>query len=89
MAPYPEQNMDRPLLALTIDKLEQLVSEHRSDRFTLGQVREELSARTTDRAKQLLREVEGLLSGKVPLPPKPGRPAQPGDQMSLMDDEGA
>jgi hypothetical protein len=76
--------MDRPLFANTIDQLETLVRDKPYDRFQLSRVREELTYRDTDRAHQLLREVEGLLSGLVPSPPRPPRPDDPSDQGTLL-----
>lgn len=76
--------MDRPFFETTIDQLETLVRDKPYDRFQLSRVREELTYRETDRARQLLREVEGLLSGTVPSPPRPPRPDDPNDQGSLL-----
>lgn len=76
--------MDRPYLASTIDELEQIVKENLSNRTILAQVREELGFRTTRRAKQLHREVEALLRGELPIPPRPPRPDGPDNQLSLI-----
>ena len=57
--------MDRPYLETTIEDLEKIVDRHKSDRVVLAQVREELGFRKRKRAKQLLREVLGLLGGEV------------------------
>jgi hypothetical protein len=81
--------MDRPYMNASVDKLEDLLKEHRSERFVLAQLREELAFRKTTRAKQLLREVEGLLGGAVPMPPKPARPARLEDQLPLIESEDA
>jgi hypothetical protein len=78
--------MDRPFLQSTVDELEMLLRAHTTDRFTLARLREELLFRSTDRAHQLLREVEGLLSGVVPTK-REARPAQPEDQVSLLPDD--
>jgi hypothetical protein len=76
--------MHRPFFKASVDELEALLRKHQSDRFVLAQLREELGFRRTDRAKQLLREVTGLLSGQVPTRPKLPRAAQPEDQFDLI-----
>jgi hypothetical protein len=76
--------MDRPLFKATIQHLEGLLKGNPSDVFTLSRLREELTYRNTDRARQLLKVLEALLGGKVPMPPKPPRPARPEDQLELL-----
>ena len=56
------------LVSEHVTLLKKLLAERAWDRFTLGLLRVELNHRGTERAKQALREVEGLLSGKVPMP---------------------
>jgi hypothetical protein len=77
--------MDRPYMETTIEDLEKLVDKHKSDRVVLAQVREELGFRKRQRAKQLLREVQGLLGGEVKMPRKPPKPDSPDDQLPLVD----
>ena len=77
--------MDRPYLETTIEDLEKIVDRHKSDRVVLAQVREELGFRKRKRAKQLLREVLGLLDGEVQMPPRPPRPDSPDHQLPLVD----
>ena len=55
--------MDRLYLQATVEELESVLRKHTAKRFVLAQLREGLKSCRTDRAKQLLREVEGLLSG--------------------------
>lgn len=76
--------MDRPFFDASISELEALVLANRSNKATLGCVWNELSYRETDRAKQLQREVLGLLGGQVPSPPPPARPGSPDDQLGLL-----
>jgi hypothetical protein len=76
--------MDRPFFHTTIDELERLVTENLSSRTVLGRVWEELTYRETERAKRLLRDVEGLLAGEVPRPPPPPRPDSPDSQIPLI-----
>lgn len=76
--------MPRPYMEATIAELERLVSENRTSRTILAEIREELRFRKRERARQLLREVEGLLEGQVPMPPKPPKPDDPEDQLSLI-----
>jgi hypothetical protein len=79
--------MDRPYFKNSVGELEQFLRRHAGDRPVLAQLKNELTFRKTDRAKQLLREVEGLLDGDVPMPPKPGKAARPEDQYRLIDDD--
>ena len=76
--------MNRPYFKATVEELEVLLQKNKSRRFVLAQLREELKFRRTERAKQLRREVEGLLSGIVPMPPKPIKAARPEDQLHLI-----
>jgi hypothetical protein len=75
--------VDRPFFKAPIEELEKLLSQHRFDHAVLGRLREELTYRTTRRAKQLMREVEGIIEGRVPTEKKT-RPAQPEDQLGLL-----
>lgn len=70
----------------SIEELETLVKENIHRRPVLAGIKVELTHRKTNRARQLLREVEGILDGELPLPPKPPRPPQPHDQLGLMDE---
>lgn len=79
--------MDRPFFKASIEELEKLLQERGWDRFTLSRLREELTYRKKDRAKQLLREVEGLLDGSVPPREKPARTANPDDQIDLLGEK--
>ena len=78
--------MDRPYFKSSLDEIERLVQEHKHQRVVLAQIREELQHRDTRRAKQLLREVEGILDGEVRPPPRPSRAAKPEDQIDLIDE---
>ena len=77
--------MDRPYFEATVKELDNLLKRHKSQRVVLAQLREELEFRKTLRARQLLREVEGLLSGAVP-PPRRARAAKRQDQLRLIQD---
>jgi hypothetical protein len=77
---------DRPLSNASIDELEKLFDKHRADHAVLGRLREELTYRTTPRAKQLRREVEGVIEGLVPVE-KRVRAAQPEDQLGLLESD--
>jgi hypothetical protein len=62
----------REYLEWTVQELEQLFGENVSNRVVLAKLREELGFRKAHRAKQLLREVEGVLDGRIIVPkPKP------------------
>ena len=78
--------MDRPYFKSSLDEIERLVQEHKHQRVVLAQIREELQHRDTHRAKQLLREVQGILDGEVRLPPRRPRAAEPEDQIDLIDE---
>jgi hypothetical protein len=75
--------VDRSFIKASIQELERLLSQHKSDHAVLGRLREELTYRTTDRAKQLRREVEGVIEGLVPVKKKT-RPPQAEDQLGLL-----
>lgn len=77
--------MDRPFFDTPVDQLEDLLRKHKSQRVILQQLRDELQYRGTKRARQLIREVDGILEGKVPVEPKRPRPARPEDQLHLLD----
>ena len=76
--------MSRPFSDESIDTLEQIFTKHRHERVVLAQLREELLFRKTNRAKQLMKEVMGVLSGDVVLPDKPVRASKPEDQIELL-----
>ena len=76
---------DRPFFDSSIEQLEELLRKHTTQPIILRQVRDELQYRGTKRAKQLIREVDGVLAGAVPVRPKPVRPARPEDQLHLLD----
>ena len=77
--------VDRPFMKARIDELEKVLHQHKADHAVLGRIREELTYRKTSRAKQLKREVEGLINGLVPMRRKGHRSAQPEDQLGLID----
>ena len=79
--------MDRPYFDAPVDQLEQLLRDHKTSRVVLKQVRDELQYRRTARAKQLMREIDGILDGRVPLEQKAPRPPRSDDQTSLLDPE--
>ena len=78
--------MTRNYLDATIEELETLVSEHQHRRQVLGEIRDELTFRKTQRAKQLLSEVEGLLRGAVRMPSRPPPADSPENQLDILDD---
>lgn len=77
--------MDRPYMDASIEHIEKIVQDHKSERMVLAQVREELRFRKTRKARQLLREVLGILEGEVPVPPKPPREDTAEDQLSWLE----
>ena len=77
--------MDRKYMETEIEELEKLVKQNLRKRQVLGEILDELTHRRTKRAKQLRREVGGLLSGEVKLPPPPPRPERPEDQLEILD----
>ena len=81
--PHSFEMPDRPYIEHTIDQLEQLVADNRYRLAVLGPIRVELEHRTTARARQLLKEVLGLVEGEIPKP-KPPRAGRPADQQSLF-----
>lgn len=76
--------MARRYIDSSIDELEALFKANLHSLQVLGEIREELTYRSTDRAKQLLREIRAVEEGMVPLPPKPLRPERPDDQGELL-----
>jgi hypothetical protein len=76
--------MARIYFHTSVDELEALVREHGSNAAVLGPIWEELTFRSTDRSRQLLREVRALLDGQIPQPPAPPRPDSPDDQTTLF-----
>lgn len=76
--------MDRPFIEATIDQLEEIFDEHVHKRPVLARLKEELDHRSTDRAKQLRAEVEGVLSGDIPVEEPPPEDS-PDYQMTLED----
>ena len=76
--------MDRKYFKTPIDELEALFKENLNHRQVMGEIRDELTFRTNKRAKQLLREIEGVLAGEVWVPDPPPRPDKPEDQLDLL-----
>lgn len=76
--------MSRPFMEASIEEIEKIVQDHKSERLILAQVREELQFRSTRKARQLLREVLGILEGEVPVPPKLPRQDRAEDQLPLL-----
>lgn len=76
--------MIREYFSTPVEELEQLFKDNLHNLQVLGEIRRELTFRTSDRAKQLLREVEAVESGILPVPPKPPRPDRPDDQQVLF-----
>lgn len=76
----------RKYFELDISELEGLMSENQHSPAVLGEIYEELSYRKTERAKQLRKEVEALLEGRIPMPPRPKRPDSPEDQIDMLGD---
>ena len=76
--------MDRKYFKTPVDELEGLFKEHLNHRQVLGDIRDELTHRETTRAKQLLTEVEGVLSGDVPVPDPPPAPDRAENQLDLL-----
>jgi hypothetical protein len=67
-----------------IEQLEDLVKTHMHSRAVLGGIREELTFRETDRAKALLRDVMGLLTGQVEMPRRPLTRDSTENQLALL-----
>ena len=76
---------DRPFFDTPVDQLEELLQKHKTQPVILRQLRDELQYRGTKRAKQLIREVDGVLEGVVPVKSKRPRSARPEDQLHLLD----
>jgi len=76
--------MAKPYQDHGIEELEALVKAHMHSRAVLDEIREELTYRRTKRAKALLRDVTGLLTGVVPMPRRPRKPDSPDDQLSFL-----
>ncbi len=74
----------RPHFDTTIDELERLVHENLHNIQVLGELRQELTFRTTERAKLLMRQIEAVVAGLLPVPPKPPAPERPDDQQELL-----
>lgn len=76
--------MDRPYFEHSVTQLEKLVAEYRSEPAVLGQVWQELTYRESTRSKQLMREVLGLLDGRIPEPKRAGGSTGASDQFDLL-----
>jgi hypothetical protein len=76
---------NRQYFEATIQQLRETMLAHRKDLAVLGDLRVELEHRRSRGARQLLREIEGLVSGEVPRPTRPPRAAKPEDQTTLFD----
>ena len=76
--------MDRKYFKTPIDELEALFKENLNHGQVLGDIQDELTHRETTRAKQLLREVEGILSGDLKVPEQPPRLDKAEDQLDLL-----
>jgi hypothetical protein len=79
--------MDRKYFKTPIDELEALFKENLNHRQVLGDIRDELTHRDTPRARQLLREVDGVLAGVVPAPDTPPGPDRAENQLDLLGDQ--
>ena len=75
--------MTRPFFKTTLDDLEKMARENLHNGQILGDIRSELSYRTTDRAKQLERELLAIAEGRLVAPPGPPRKDRPDDQGEL------
>jgi hypothetical protein len=76
--------MARPYLKHSLVELEDLVRKNKHSLAVLGEIRTELTYRTTDGAKALLRDVLGLLTGQVAMPRRPPPPDGPESQLPLL-----
>lgn len=76
--------MDRPFSEASIDELEEIFDKHLHKRPVLANLKNELEFRSTDRAKQLLVEVRGVLDGDVSVPKPPPEDSED-YQMTLED----
>ena len=79
------RQVHRPYQRHSIDELGTELKKHRTNHQVLGELRSELTYRTTPRAKQMLREVTALIKGSITLPPTPMKPPEPNDQVVLFD----
>ena len=77
---------ERKYFKTSVEQLEKLVEENLSHRQVLGEIRDELTYRKSARARQLLKEVTGVLTGDIPLPEEPPRESRPEDQIDLLDE---
>jgi hypothetical protein len=68
-----------------VEELEAIFRANLHDRQVLGEIRDELTFREAERAKQLLREVEGVLSQVIPIPKRPPKPDTPENQIPLIE----
>ena len=78
--------MDRKYFKTPVDELEALFKENLNHLQVLGDIRDELTHRDTPRARQLLREVNGVLAGVVPAPDTPPGPERAENQLDLLGD---
>lgn len=76
--------MVRRYIKFPIEELEHLFHANLHNLQVLGEIREELTFRSSERAKQLEREVFAVVEGRVPIGPKPLRPEKPDDQGELL-----
>lgn len=76
--------MARPHFRTPIEELEALFKANLHNLQILGEIREELTYRTSERAKQLIREIRGIEEGLMPKGPTPQRPERPEDQGELL-----
>lgn len=76
--------MARPYIDHNIDELEAIFAANQNKRVVLAELLEELKRRRMPRAKQLRKEVQAVLEGVIPPPPRPVRPARPEDQTELL-----
>jgi hypothetical protein len=76
--------MTRIYITHTLDELESLVLANKHSLAVLGAVREELTYRTTDGAKALLRDVMALLTGQVEMPKRTLPEDGPDQQLPLL-----
>lgn len=76
--------MTRRYIKSPIDELETLFKENLHNIQVLGELREELSFRATDRAKLLERQIVAVVNGTLPVGSKPPRPDRGDDQGELL-----
>ena len=79
--------MDRKYFKTPIDELEALFKENLKHLQVLGDIRDELTYRDTPRARQLQREVDGVLAGVLPAPDRPPGPDRAENQLDLLGDQ--